>query len=167
MTSKQKIAPCLWFDGNAEAAAEFYVSLFPDSQIDNVARCESDWPGGKAGDAIMVTFTLAGRPYQALNGGPHEAFNNAVSMTVNCEDQEEVDRYWQALMSDGGEPMACGWLKDKYGLPWQIVPEAFMAMMLDKDPQKNKRLMEAMMQMVKLDIAKLTEAYEGAAPSSE
>ena len=166
MTTRQKIAPCLWFDRNAEEAAEFYVSVFPDSQIDHVARCAIDWPGGAAGDAIMVSFTLGGQQYDALNGGPAEPFNNAVSMTFRCEDQAEVDRIWEALASDGGEPMACGWLQDKFGLRWQVVPDAMIEMMRDKDPEKNRRLMEAMMGMVKLDIASLRDAYEGRGPSS-
>lgn len=166
MTTKQKTAPCLWFDGNAEEAAEFYVSVIPDSHMDDVARCGIDWPGGKAGDAIMVSFTLGGQQYDALNGGPGEPFNNAVSMSVRCKDQAEVDRIWEALAADGGEAMACGWLMDKFGLRWQVVPEAFIDMMRDRDAEKNRRLMEAMMGMVKLDVATLRDAYEGRKSSS-
>lgn len=165
MTASQKIAPCLWFDGKAEEAAEFYVSLLPDSYIDQKMKSPTDWPAGKAGDVILVNFVLAGQRYQALNGGTNEngKFNESVSLSVICEDQAEVDRYWDALTADGGAPIMCGWLKDKYGLRWQIVPRAHMAMMMDKDPAKSKRVMEAMMQMVKLDIAKLQAAFEGEA----
>lgn len=161
LISDHKIAPCLWFDGNAEEAAEFYVSVFPSSCIEQVSRCQMDWPGGKAGDAILVTFTLAGQTHQALNGGPNVDFNESVSLSVTCEDQSEVDRYWEALTVDGGEPIQCGWLKDKFGMRWQIVPRAFVEMMHDSDPDRTRRVMEAMMQMVKLDVAELKKAYDG------
>ncbi|MFP4538769.1 MAG: VOC family protein [Dichotomicrobium sp.] len=160
MPSEDKISTCLWFDGKAEEAAEFYVSLFPDSRIDEKMKSASDWPAGKAGDVILVSFTLAGRPYQALNGGPNQPFNDSVSLSVTCEDQAEVDRYWEALTANGGEPVQCGWLKDRYGLRWQIVPRALIEMMHDPDPEKAGRVMAAMMEMVKIDIAKLKEAYE-------
>lgn len=161
MATQQIVAPCLWFEINAEQAAEFYVSVFPDSSIDHVTRSAVDWPGGEAGDAILVEFTIAGQPYQALNGGPSEPFNDRVSLSVACQNQAEVDRYWEALTADGGEPVMCGWLKDKYGVRWQIVPDDFFRMMRDKDVEKSRRVMEAMMQMVKLDLAALTKAYEG------
>ncbi len=161
MSSKQILSPCLWYDGNAEKAAKFYVSVFPNSRIDDVLRSQSDWPAGKAGDVLFVTFTLAGIPYQALNGGPDEPFNNSVSLSIACENQKEVDHYWEALTADGGEPIQCGWLKDKFGLRWQVVPRVLIEMMLDKDREKASRVMEAMMQMVKFDIAKLKQAYEG------
>lgn len=161
MSAQQKIAPCLWFDGNAEEAAKFYVSVFPDSKIEHRVTSDVDWPGGKAGDVIVVDFRLAGQRYQALNGGPNAPFNDSVSLSVTCEDQIEADRYWEALTAGGGAPVMCGWLKDKYGLRWQIVPKAFFAMLRDGDPEKSKRAMEAMMQMVKLDVAQLTAAYEG------
>lgn len=159
----QPIAPCLWFDTEALEAANFYVSILPDSRIDHVMRSPVDWPAGKAGDVILVAFTLAGRPYQALNGGPHEsgAFNDSVSMSVSCTDQAEVDRYWDALTADGGEPVMCGWLKDRYGLRWQIVPQAYFDMMKTGDEAQQKRVMEAMMQQVKMDVAKLEQAYRG------
>lgn len=116
MELKQKISPCLWFDGEAEEAARFYTSTFPDSRIDHVEKSSIDWPGGKAGDVILVEFTLAGLSYQALNGGPHDGFNNAISLSVVCVDQTEVDRLWGALTANGGKPIQCGWLKDKFGL---------------------------------------------------
>jgi predicted 3-demethylubiquinone-9 3-methyltransferase (glyoxalase superfamily) len=162
MTSEQKIAPCLWFANEAEEAVTFYVSLFPDSGIDHKTASTVAWPGGKAGDVILIDFVLAGQRYQALNGGPNEnaRFNEAVSLSVTCEDQAEVDRYWDALTANGGEPILCGWLRDRYGLRWQIVPRAFIDMLRDSDPVRSKRAMEAMMQMVKLDLARLKEAYE-------
>jgi predicted 3-demethylubiquinone-9 3-methyltransferase (glyoxalase superfamily) len=159
---KQKISPCLWFDGCAEQAARFYTSVFPDSRIDHIAKSAVDYPGGKAGDVIMVEFTLAGLSYQALNGGPHDKFNDAISLSVVCKDQEEVDRLWDALTAEGGREVQCGWLKDKFGVSWQIVPEEIFPMLRDGDGARSKRAMEAMMQMVKLDIAKLRQAYEGA-----
>ncbi len=161
MSSDKKTATCLWYDGTAEQAAEFYVSLFPGSKIDYAARSDDDWPGGKAGDVILVGFTLAGQPYQAMNGGPGQPFNFSASISVSCRDQAEVDRYWEALTADGGEPIQCGWLKDRYGLYWQIVPEVFFGMMLDDDKDKRQRAMHAMMQMVKFDIAALEAAYDG------
>jgi predicted 3-demethylubiquinone-9 3-methyltransferase (glyoxalase superfamily) len=163
MSTKEKISPCLWFDGRAEEAAEFYTSIFPDSQIDHTWRTSIDTPGAKEGEVILVEFTIAGLSYQALNGGPHDQFNDAISLSVTCKDQAEVDRLWNALTADGGRPVQCGWLKDKFGVSWQIVPEALPRMMKDKDPAKSKRVMEAMMQMVKLDVRKLERAYEGAA----
>lgn len=161
MPLKQKITPCLWFDGEAEEAARFYTSIFPDSCIDHVDQSGIDWPGGKAGDVILVEFTLAGLSYQALNGGPHDQFNDAISLSVACVDQNEVDRLWATLTANGGKPKQCGWLKDKFGVSWQIVPEEFVTMMKDRDPAKRKRVMEAMVQMVKLDVAKLRRAYDG------
>ena len=160
MSTKSKISPCLWFDGNAEQAARFYVSVFPDSRIDYVQRSCIDYPGGKTGDVILVEFTLAGLRYQGLNGGPHDKFNDAISLSVACKDQAEVDRLWDALTADGGRPVQCGWLKDKFGVSWQIVPEEFVTMMRDPDPKKSKSVMEAMVQMVKLDVAKLKRAFE-------
>lgn len=157
----QKISPCLWFDRQAEQAARFYTSLLPDSRIDHVQRSSVDWPNGKAGDVILVEFTLAGSSYQGLNGGPNEHPSNAVSFSVRCRDQEEVDRLWGALSADGGQPVMCGWLKDRWGFAWQIVPEAMIEMMRDPDPARTRRVMQAMMQMVKLDIAGLRRAFDG------
>lgn len=161
----QMLAPCLWFENEAEEAANYYVSIFPDSRIDNVMRSPVDWPAGKAGDVILVEFIVAGRPYQALNGGQHESgvFNDSVSISVACKEQDEVDRYWEALTADGGEPVMCGWLKDRYGLRWQIVPQAYFDMMRKGDDAQRKRVMEAMMQQVKMDVAKLEQAYGGEA----
>jgi predicted 3-demethylubiquinone-9 3-methyltransferase (glyoxalase superfamily) len=163
MPAAQTITPCLWFDGQAEEAARFYVSLFANSQIDHVQRTSIDYPGGRAGDVIIVEFTLAGLGYQALNGGPHDAFNDAISLSVACDGQADVDRLWDALTADGGKPVQCGWLKDKFGVSWQIVPRELVTMMQDEDKVRSKRVMEAMMRMVKLDVAELRAAYEGTA----
>jgi predicted 3-demethylubiquinone-9 3-methyltransferase (glyoxalase superfamily) len=158
MTTAQKIAPCLWFKDQALEAAQFYTSVFPNSEIGNVQRSSVDYPGGKAGAVLMVSFTIAGQNYQALNGGPHDAFNDSISLSVSCDDQAEVDRLWTALTADGGKPVQCGWLKDKYGLSWQIVPKRLVELMTDPDPAKGKRVMQAMMKMIKLDIAQLETA---------
>ena len=154
----QKITPCLWFESEALEAAEFYTSVFPDSSIVKVQRTPADTPGPKAGSVLMVQFRLAGQDYQALNGGPHDKFNDAISLSVSCNDQTEVDRYWSALTAGGGKPVQCGWLKDKYGLSWQIVPKRLPELLADPDPGKAKRVMEAMMKMVKIDIAVLEAA---------
>ena len=156
-----KITPCLWFDGNAEEAARFYTSLLPDSRIDHVMMSPMDTPGGKQGSVLLVEFTLAGQSYWAMNGGPQYHFTEAISMAVSCVDQAEIDRLWQALTANGGQPVQCGWLKDKFGLAWQIVPKDFMRMIKDKDPAKVKRVFEAMTKMIKLDIAALQKAYAG------
>jgi predicted 3-demethylubiquinone-9 3-methyltransferase (glyoxalase superfamily) len=156
-----KIKPCLWFDGKAQEAAEFYVSLLPDSRIDAVLPYTIETPGGKPGDVMLVEFTLAGEGYLALNGGRYFEFTPAVSLFVNCTDQAEVDRLWDAL-SGGGSPLQCGWITDRYGVSWQIVPEALSTMMKDEDPSKVRRVMEAMLQMVKLDAGALEAAYRGA-----
>jgi predicted 3-demethylubiquinone-9 3-methyltransferase (glyoxalase superfamily) len=157
------ITPCLWYDGRAEEAAEFYTSVFPDSRIDHVWTSTIDTPGAKESAAILVEFTIAGQSYQALNGGPHDSFNDAISLSVSCKDQAEVDRHWEALTADGGEPVQCGWLRDKFGVRWQIVPDLLIEMMKDPDRAKAKRAMAAMMEMVKLDVAKLKEAFDQAA----
>jgi predicted 3-demethylubiquinone-9 3-methyltransferase (glyoxalase superfamily) len=161
MAGTPTIIPCLWFDGRALEAAEFYVSIFPASCIDRVLRWMTDTPWAKVGDPLLVDFTLSGQKHQALNGGPHDPFNDAISLSVLCKDQAEVDRLWDALTADGGKPVACSWLKDKFGVAWQIVPEALPRLLHDKDPEKAKRVMEAMMQMVKIDVATLEAAYEG------
>ncbi len=157
----QKITPCLWFEGNALEAAEFYTSVFPSSEITDVQRAPADTPGGKAGSVLLVQFTLGGQRYQALNGGPHDKFNDAISLSVRCEDQPEVDRLWAALTADGGRPVQCGWLKDKYGLSWQIVPARLIELMRGPDPASAKRVVEAMLQMQKIDIARLEAAAAG------
>jgi predicted 3-demethylubiquinone-9 3-methyltransferase (glyoxalase superfamily) len=156
-----KVTPCLWFDGNAEEAANFYVSLLPDSRIDKILRSPADNPSMKEGGVLMVDFTLAGRQYSGLNGGPQFQFTEAVSFVVHCEDQAEVDRLWDALTADGGKPVQCSWLKDRFGLSWQIVPEEMLEMLASDDRDGARRAMEAMMGMVKLDLAELKRAFAG------
>jgi predicted 3-demethylubiquinone-9 3-methyltransferase (glyoxalase superfamily) len=156
----EPIRTCLWFDGKAEEAAGFYVSLLPDSHMESVTRSPVDTPGCKAGDVIATAFTLNGAPYMGLNGGPGFPFTQAVSLMVACDSQAEIDRLWDAL-SDGGTPIQCGWIVDRYGLHWQITPRALLAMIEDPDPAKARRAMEAMFTMVKLDIAALEAAYRG------
>jgi predicted 3-demethylubiquinone-9 3-methyltransferase (glyoxalase superfamily) len=156
-----KITPVLWFDGNGEEAANFYVSLLPDSRIDRVTRSPADYPSGKAGDVITVDFTLAGRQYQVLNGGPQFPFTEAVSFMIHCKDQAEVDRLWEALLAGGGEAVQCGWLKDQYGLRWQVCPEEMLDMLASGDRDGARRAFEAMMTMVKLDLPTLKRAFEG------
>jgi predicted 3-demethylubiquinone-9 3-methyltransferase (glyoxalase superfamily) len=157
----QKVTPCLWFDGTAEEAANFYVSLLPDSRIDKVMRSTVDYPGGKAGAALVVEFTLAGNKFQGLNGGPYHKFNEAVSFSIACEDQAEVDRLWAALTANGGAPGQCSWLKDRWGLSWQIVPRRLMQLLGDPDRSRAQRAMQAMMTMGKIDIAALERAADG------
>lgn len=152
--------PCLWFDGAAEEAAEFYASLLPDSSVDRVWRSPADTPSGPAGMVLTVDFTLAGQRFQALNGGPDFRFSEAVSFVIECEDQAEVDRLWDALTTDGGEPGPCGWLKDRFGLSWQIVPKALDEMLSAPDGEAARRAMEAMLEMGKLDVAALRRAFE-------
>ena len=155
-----KIAPCLWFDTEAEEAARFYVSLLPDSRIDHVQRNPIDSPGGKAGTVLVVEFTLGGQEFMALNGGTRFEYTHAVSFKIACEDQAEVDRFWDAL-SDGGEIEQCGWLKDRYGIPWQITPKVLPKLLGDPDQAKSARVMQAMLGMVKIDIAAIQAAYDG------
>ncbi len=161
MLAKQRLTTCLWFDGQAEEAARFYVSLLPDSRIDAINRAPGDYPAGQAGKVLLVEFTLAGQKFQALNGGPQFQFTEAISMSVSCADQAEVDRLWSALTADGGKPAQCGWLKDRYGLSWQIVPEALPRLMASGDREQAARVFKAMMQMVKLDVAELERAASG------
>lgn len=153
----QKITPFLWFDSQAEEAANFYVSIFKNSKILGVSRFGEAGPG-LAGSVLTVTFELDGQELTALNGGPHFTFSEAISLYVDCESQQEVDELW-AKLTAGGEESMCGWLKDKYGLSWQIVPRVLLELMQDKDPVKAKRVTEAMLQMRKIDIAKLQQAY--------
>jgi len=155
-----KIAPCLWFDGEAEAAAKFYVSLLPGSRIDHVQRNVTDSPGGKAGTVLIVAFTLAGQRFLALNGGTRFEYTHAISLKIDCADQAEVDRLWDGL-SAGGKVEQCGWLKDRYGVSWQIVPTVLPKLLGDPDPAKAQRVMQAMLGMVKLDIAGLERASKG------
>ena len=156
-----KITPCLWFVSEAEEAATFYVSLLPDSRIERVQRSVVDNPGGKAGSVLLVEFTLAGQRFFALNGGEPQQYTHAVSFHIDCADQAEVDRLWNALTEGGGKPVACGWLTDRYGVSWQIVPTVLHQMLADPDHAKAARAMQAMMGKVKLDIAALRKAYAG------
>lgn len=155
----QKVTPFLWFDDKAEEAAKFYVSIFKNSKMGSVSRYGDAGPGPK-GTVMVAKFQLDGQEFIALNAGPQFKFTEAISFVVNCETQEEVDEFWERL-SEGGEKSQCGWLKDKYGLSWQIVPTVLGELMQDKDPQKSQRVMKAMLQMKKLDIQTLKQAYEG------
>ncbi len=157
-----KIIPHLWFADQAVEAARFYVSLLPDSRIDSVVTMPADSPAGPEGSVQVVEFTLNGQPFLALNAGPLDPFNHAISFVIPCEDQAEIDRLWDAL-SEGGTIEQCGWLKDRYGVSWQIVPKMLGEMMKDRDPARGRRVAEAMLQMVKLDIAGLQRAYDGRA----
>ena len=160
MAGKQKITTFLWFDNNAEEAMNFYVSIFKNSKILHVQRCGDAGPGPK-GSVLCGTFQLEGQQFMALNGGPMFKLTEAVSLFVDCETQGEVDDLWAKLTSGGGAPSQCGWLKDKFGLSWQIIPAALMEMMADKDAAKAGRVMQAMLGMTKIDIAALKRAYEG------
>jgi predicted 3-demethylubiquinone-9 3-methyltransferase (glyoxalase superfamily) len=156
-----KITPCLWFDGNAEEAANFYVSLLPDSRVESVSRSLADNPSTRAGAVLVVDFTLAGQPFRGLNGGPGFPFTEAVSFVIDCEDQAEVDRFWNALIGGGGSPGQCGWLKDRFGVSWQIVPRQLGEILGDPDRVRAGRAMEAMLRMSKIDVAALRRAFEG------
>jgi predicted 3-demethylubiquinone-9 3-methyltransferase (glyoxalase superfamily) len=155
----QKIHPFLWFDNQAEEAMHFYVSIFKNSKVGSVSRYGDAGPGPK-GSVMTASFELEGQPFTALNGGPQFKFTEAISFIVNCQTQAEVDELWNKL-SEGGQTQQCGWLKDKFGLSWQIIPSALMELMSDPDPQKSQRVMAAMLQMTKIDIAKLRQAHAG------
>ncbi len=157
--AKTKICPFLWYAKEAEEAARFYASIFPDSRVDHVAALQSESPSGPPGSVKVVDFTLFGQPFRAMSAGPHEEFNDAISLTVLCDDQAELDRYWNALLEGGGKPQACGWLIDRFGVRWQITPAVLEEMIRDPDPKRSKRASDAMLQMVKLDIATLEKAY--------
>jgi len=154
-----KIFTHLWYAKEAEEAARFYASIFPDSRVDGVTALMSDSPSGPPGSVKVVDFTLFGQRFQAMSAGPHHEFNDAISMVVLCDDQAELDRYWSALLLGGGKPQACGWLIDRFGLRWQVVPKALDEMMRQKDPARSKRVSDAFLKMVKLDIATLEKAY--------
>jgi predicted 3-demethylubiquinone-9 3-methyltransferase (glyoxalase superfamily) len=158
--TRAKIYPFLWYAKEAEQAARFYTSIFPDSRLERVVAMQSESPSGPPGSVKVVDFTLFGQPFQAMTAGPHHEFNDAISIVVECDDQAELDRYWNALL-DGGQPQACGWLIDRYGVRWQIVPAALVGMMADQDKARSKRVSDAMLQMVKLDVAALERAYRG------
>jgi predicted 3-demethylubiquinone-9 3-methyltransferase (glyoxalase superfamily) len=150
--------PCLWFDGDAEEAARFYTSLLPDSRVDRIWRSPADTPSGPAGMVLTVDFTLAGERVQGLNGGPDFQFTEAVSFVIECEDQGEVDLLWDALAADGGEPGPCGWIKDRFGLSWQIVPRRLNELLSDPDSERARLAMEAMLKMGKIDVSELERA---------
>ncbi|WP_404710819.1 VOC family protein [Sphingomonas sp. MMS24-J13] len=156
-----RIAPCLWYDGTAEDAANFYAATFPNSSVDAVHRAPADYPNGQAGNVLTVEFTVLGMKFLGLNGGPMFKFDEAVSFMVHTKDQEETDRYWNAIVSNGGQELACGWCKDRFGLSWQITPQALLDMMTSTDKAASKRAMEAMMTMHKIDIATLEAAFRG------
>jgi predicted 3-demethylubiquinone-9 3-methyltransferase (glyoxalase superfamily) len=164
--AKHKITPCLWFDTQAEEAANFYCSIFKNSKIGKISRfpeAGQEVHKKPAGSVMVVPFELDGQPFTALNGGPQFKFDEAVSFQVICETQEEIDDYWSKLTADGGQEGPCGWLKDKFGLSWQVVPAAVPVMMTDPDASKSARVMNAFMKMKKLDVAALQRAYAGEA----
>lgn len=156
----QKITPFLWFDNNAEEAINLYTSIFKNSKVTNMTRYGDGGPGPK-GTVMTATFQLEGQEFMALNGGPHFKFTEAISLYVKCNTQEEIDELWEKLIANGGKAQQCGWLKDRFGLSWQIIPPILGELLGDKDPEKAKRVMAAMMKMVKIDIATLKKAYEG------
>jgi predicted 3-demethylubiquinone-9 3-methyltransferase (glyoxalase superfamily) len=155
-----RIASCLWFNGNAEDAAKYYSQTFPDSRIDAINRAPSDYPDGKEGDVLTVEFTVLGMPFVGLNGGPQFSFDEAISFQVYTDDQAETDRYWYAIVDDGGSESVCGWCKDRFGLSWQIVPRVLMDAVKSSDRAAAKRAMDAMMQMKKIDIATIEAAVK-------
>ena len=159
--AKSRIFPFLWYAREAEEAARLYASIFPDSRVNRVSALQSESPSGPPGSVKVVDFTLFGQPFRAMSAGPHHEFNDAISLMILCDDQAELDRYWSALLEGGGKPQACGWLVDRFGLRWQIVPAVFEEMMRDKDPARSKRVTDAMMKMIKFDIATLEKAHRG------
>jgi predicted 3-demethylubiquinone-9 3-methyltransferase (glyoxalase superfamily) len=159
--TRARIFPHLWYAKEAEEAARFYASIFPDSRVDRISTLKSESPSGPPGSVKVVDFTLLGQRFQAMSAGPHHDFNDAISIVVTCGDQKELDRYWNALLAGGGKPQACGWLIDRYGLRWQIVPVVLDELMQDRDPARSKRVTDALLKMVKLDIATLERAARG------
>lgn len=159
--AKAKITPLLWYAKEAEEAAAFYAATFPDSRVVRVTTMPSETPSGPPGSVKVVEFELFGQPFTAISAGPLDPFNHAVSFVVNCDDQAEIDRYWDALLADGGTAEQCGWLRDRYGLAWQIVPEVLGRIVADPDPARAKRAVDAMLKMVKLDAAALEAAWAG------
>jgi len=158
---KQKITPFLWFDGNAEEAVNYYLSVFPEAKLGEVSRYGEGMPM-PAGTVLVANFTLFGQEFGAINAGPEFKFTEAISFMIDCKDQAEVDYYWDKLTANGGEPSQCGWLKDKFGLSWQVVPSALGELMTDPDPAKANRVTQALMQMGKIDIATLEAARDAA-----
>ena len=157
----QKIVPHLWYSKQAEEAARFYASIFPDSSVDRVTALPADSPSGPAGSVSVVEFRLFGQAFMAIAAGPHHDFNDAVSFLVSCDSQAEIDRYWDAILENGGKPQACGWIIDRYGLRWQIHPSALGRMLTDPDKTKASRAAKEMLRQVKFDIAKLEAAFHG------
>jgi predicted 3-demethylubiquinone-9 3-methyltransferase (glyoxalase superfamily) len=157
----QKIFPHLWYAKDADEAARFYASIFPDSKVERVWALPTESPSGPAGSVKVVDFVLFGQRFQAMTAGPHHDFNDAISMVVMCSDQAELDRYWDALLQGGGKPQACGWLIDRYGVRWQVVPARLDELMRDADPVRAKRVADTLLKMVKLDIAELERAHKG------
>lgn len=158
---RAKIYPHLWYAAGAEEAAAFYASVFPDSRVERVSTMMSESPSGPPGSVKVVDFTLLGQRFQAMTAGPHHDFNDAISLVVECDDQKELDRYWDAILESGGKPSACGWIVDRWGVRWQIVPRLLNQLMADAAPERSKRVTDAMLQMVKLDIATLEQAARG------
>ena len=159
LKERSKVFAHFWYAKEAEEAAKFYASIFPNSRVDRVTPLLSDSPSGPGGSVKVVDFTLFGQRFQAMSAGPHHEFNDAISMVVLCDDQAELDRYWNALLEKGGKAQACGWLIDRFGLRWQIVPAILDELMRDKDAARSKRVTDALLKMVKLDIATLEKAY--------
>jgi predicted 3-demethylubiquinone-9 3-methyltransferase (glyoxalase superfamily) len=157
----QKIVPFLWYSKEAEEAARFYTKLFPKSRLGRITKLQADSPSGPPGSVSVVEFTLFGRPFMAMSAGPHDPFNDAVSFYVHCDNQAEIDRYWDAILKNGGKPQACGWIMDKFGVRWQIVPVQMIKWMASKDKTKAKRVSEEMLRQVKFDLAKLEAAFKG------
>jgi predicted 3-demethylubiquinone-9 3-methyltransferase (glyoxalase superfamily) len=160
MPRLSKITPCLWFDGQAEEAARFYTGIFPNSRILSVDRSPADTPSGPEGMVLTCNFALGDQTFIALNGGPDFKFNESISFSIDCDDQAEVDRYWDALLAGGGEESVCGWLKDRFGVSWQVIPRQLPEMLGDPDREAAGRAMEAMLKMVKIDVAELQRAFE-------
>lgn len=163
MAQFSTITPCLWFNGEAEAAAAFYISVFPNSGITAISRYGAGMHFPE-GTVLLVEFTLAGQHFQALNGGPQHPHTQAISLSINCRDAAEVDHYWSALTAMGGQEVQCGWLKDRFGVSWQVVPEGLLALVADPDPVRASRAIQAVGQQIKLDLAAIRAAVEGGAP---
>jgi predicted 3-demethylubiquinone-9 3-methyltransferase (glyoxalase superfamily) len=161
VTGRQKILTHLWYAKDAVDAAKLYASIFPNSSVDRVTPLLSESPSGAPGSVVVVDFTILGQRFQAMTAGPHDPFNDAMSLVVLCDDQAELDRYWNALVEGGGKPQACGWLIDRYGVRWQIVPAVIDEMMSDQDQARSKRVTDALLKMVKIDIAALEKASRG------
>ena len=159
-----KVTPCLWFDGNAEEAARFYTSLIPNSHVGTIERAAAETPSGAEGMVITVPFTLAGRSYIGLNGGPDFTFTEAISLSIDCEDQAEVDRLWDKLIEGGGEHSVCGWLKDRFGLSWQVIPRRLPELLASADRDAARRVMEAMLKMTRIEVAVLEAAASATEP---